>query len=221
MSRPVSRMIRALLCAPLLAGCAAGATSQPEPPPLLGSPLPVERPRHSAADVHFMAGMIPHHAQAVRMAALVPERSARQDVRILAERMAVAQADEIALIQQWLRDRGEPVPAADATHHVMDHGGMQHAMLMPGMLTDEELAQLERSTGAGFDRLFLRLMIRHHEGAIIMVNELFASEGAAQEPFIFEFASHMYADQTTEIHHMQQILARIDPDPGSPEQRDS
>jgi uncharacterized protein (DUF305 family) len=130
-------------------------------------------------------------------------------VRILAERMAVAQGDEIRLIQQWLRDRGETVPAADATHHIMDHGGMRHAMLMPGMLSDEEMAQLERATGTEFDRLFLTLMIRHHEGALIMVAELFDSQGGGQEDFIFKFASDVYADQTTEIHHMQQILAQL------------
>jgi uncharacterized protein (DUF305 family) len=182
--------------------------------------VPAPRP-HSPADVHFMSGMIPHHAQAVIIAGWAMERATHPRVRMLAERMSVAQADEIRLIQDWLRERGEPVPPADATHHVMDHGGMQHHMLMPGMLTDEEMARLEAATGVAFDRLFLTLMIKHHEGAIIMVNELFASEGAAQEMFIFEFASHVYADQTTEIHHMQQILASLDAGSSSPEQSDS
>jgi uncharacterized protein (DUF305 family) len=209
MSRPVSRILAALLCAPAIisAGCAAAASN--ELPPMRGASMPAERPAHTAADVHFMAGMIPHHAQAVKMAALVPSRSTRQDVRILAERMAVAQGDEIRLIQQWLRDRGETVPPADATHHIMDHGGMTHAMLMPGMLSDEEMARLERASGTEFDRRFLTYMIRHHEGALIMVAELFDSQGGGQEDFIFKFASDVYADQTTEIHHMQQILAQL------------
>jgi uncharacterized protein (DUF305 family) len=191
-----------------VAGCAGGAASAP-PPPLLGAgTIPQPRP-HSAADVHFMAGMIPHHAQALRMAALVPDRSSRQDVRILAERMAVAQGDEIALMRQWLGDVGEEVPAADATHHHMNHGGMVHSMLMPGMLTEAEMAELERARGVEFDRLFLTSMIRHHEGALVMVNELFGSAGAAQDDFIYKFASDVFADQTTEIHHMRQILARL------------
>jgi uncharacterized protein (DUF305 family) len=213
-----SPLLIASVCMLMVAGCAGAATP---PPPLLGSRLPAERPPHSAADVHFMAGMIPHHAQAVKMAALVPARSTREDVRILAERMAVAQADEISLIQQWLRDRGEDVPPADATHHTMNHGGMVHGMLMPGMLTDAEMAQLAGASGTEFDRLFLTLMIRHHQGALVMVDELFASAGAAQDDFIFKFASDVYADQTTEIHHMQQILGRLAPGPSSPERNDS
>jgi uncharacterized protein (DUF305 family) len=210
------RIAAALLVAPLLAACAASATggtgtsgATSSEPPLLGAGVvPAARP-HTEADVHFMAGMIPHHAQAVKMAALVPARSSRQDVRILAERMAVAQGDEIALMRQWLRDVGETVPPADATHHHMSHGGMSHAMLMPGMLTDEEMAQLEAANGVAFDRLFLTFMIRHHEGALIMVNDLFAAAGAAQDDFIYKFASDVFADQTTEIHHMQRILAQL------------
>ncbi|HSJ24552.1 MAG TPA: DUF305 domain-containing protein [Longimicrobiales bacterium] len=208
-----TRILVALLAAPLLtlSACAtagSGGAGSADPPLLGAGAIPAPRP-YSQADVHFMAGMIPHHAQAVKMAALVPDRSSREDVKILAERMAVAQGDEIALIRQWLADNNEDVPPADATHHVMDHGGMQHAMLMPGMLTDEEMAQLEAARGAAFDRMFLTLMIRHHEGAIIMVNDLFGAAGAAQDDFIYKFASDVFADQTTEIHHMQQILAQL------------
>jgi uncharacterized protein (DUF305 family) len=218
-----SSLFHAVAAAAVLAGCASAPNGGADSlPPLIGGPaVAVERPAPSAADVHFMSGMIPHHAQAVIIADWAMERAADRRVRVLAERMAVGQADEIALIQDWLRQNNQTVPAADATHHVMDHGGMQHPMLMPGMLTDEEMARLDAATGVAFDRLFLTLMIRHHEGAIIMVNELFASEGAAREPFIFEFASHVYADQTTEIHHMQQILASLDGGSSSPEPGDS
>ncbi len=162
---------------------------------------------HSVADVKFMSGMIPHHAQAVLIGDWAATRGTRPDVRILAERIVVGQKDEIALMQGWLEDRGEPAPAADATHMTMTHNGVEHAMLMPGMLTDAELAQLKGAAGAEFDRLFLTFMIKHHEGAITMVDELFASYGAAQDETVFRFASDVYADQTTEIDRMQKMLA--------------
>lgn len=161
---------------------------------------------HTAADVHFMSGMIPHHAQAVVIAGWAVERSERSDVRILAERIIVGQRDEIALMQQWLRDRREAVPAADATHLRMTMNGMEHDMIMPGMLTEQELAQLDRARGTEFDRLFLTFMIRHHEGAITMVDQLFESAGAAQDEIVFRFASDVYADQTTEIDRMLTML---------------
>jgi len=169
----------------------------------------VARPVHSPADVYFMQGMIPHHAQALRMAALVPDRSERREIRVLAERMAVAQGDEIELMRQWLADRDEEVPPANATHMRMNHGGMIHDMLMPGMLTEAQFEELEAARGDAFDRLFLTRMIEHHLGAISMVDDLFASPGAAQEDFVFKFASDVYADQTTEIRHMTVMLSRI------------
>jgi uncharacterized protein (DUF305 family) len=154
-----------------------------------------------------MAGMIPHHAQAVLIAGWVPTHGARDDVRILAERIVVGQRDEIALMQTWLRDRGQPAPAADATHMRMTMpNGMTHDMLMPGMLTDEELARLDQARGAEFDRLFLTYMIKHHQGAITMVDTLFESYGAAQDDVVFRFASDVYADQSTEIDRMYTML---------------
>lgn len=197
-------------------GCASGGVqggvdaAAPELPPLLGpAGVSVERPGHSPADIVFMQGMIPHHAQALRMAALVPDRSQRREIRVLAERMAVAQGDEIELMRQWLGDRDAEVPPADATHMRMNHGGMVHDMLMPGMLTEEEFTELAAARGDDFDRLFLTRMIQHHLGAILMVDDLFASPGAAQEDFVFKFASDVYADQTTEIRHMNVMLSRI------------
>lgn len=159
------------------------------------------------ADVRFMSGMIPHHAQAVKIAQWAETHTTRRDVRVLAARIVVAQRDEIELMQTWLRDRGQPVPAADATHARIVMGGMEHDMLMPGMLSDEELAQLNAARGAAFDRLFLVFMIRHHEGALTMVEELFGSHGAAQDEVVFRFASDVFADQTTEIDRMQTMLA--------------
>lgn len=174
-------------------------------PPAAHSLPPGQYP-HSQADVDFMSGMIPHHAQAVLIAGWVAERSERRDLRVLAERIAVAQKDEIKLMQTWLSDRGLDVPAADATHHVMKHGDMEHKMLMPGMLSDEELAKLKAAKGAEFDRLFLQSMIKHHQGAITMVDVLFKSYGAAQDDTVFRFASDVYADQTTEIEFMTKML---------------
>lgn len=175
-----------------------------QPPPQASLP-PGQYP-HSQADVDFMSGMIPHHAQAVLIAGWVADRTERRDLRVLAERIAVAQKDEIKLMQTWLSDRGLDVPAADATHHVMKHGDMEHKMLMPGMLTDEELAALKAARGPAFDRLFLQSMIKHHQGAITMVDVLFKSYGAAQDDTVFRFASDVYADQTTEIEFMTKML---------------
>ncbi len=161
---------------------------------------------HVQADVDFMAGMIPHHAQAVIMAGWAPERGASADVAVLCERMIVAQRDEIAMMQQWLADRGLPVPDATSTRHRMTMNGVEHDMLMPGMMTDEQMAALERARGLEFDRLFLEGMIRHHHGAIDMVDTLFSSYGAAQDEQVFRLASDVYADQMTEIDRMRGML---------------
>jgi uncharacterized protein (DUF305 family) len=159
--------------------------------------------------VRFMQGMIVHHAQAVEMTALVPERSARADVRRLAARIAVSQDDEMAQMRQWLENRNEAVPeVADphGAHAHHGHHGDAHE-LMPGMLDAAAMARLRAATGAEFDRLFLEGMIRHHEGALTMVAELLATDGAAQEPEIFQFASHVESDQRIEIDRMRRMLA--------------
>ena len=187
------------LCGAIVAALVAGV-------PVQQAAAPGGYP-HSAADVKFMSGMIPHHAQAVLIGGWAETQATRSDVRILAARIVVGQKDEIALMQEWLEVRGEPAPAANATHMKMTHNGVEHDMLMPGMLTDAQLAQLKGAAGAEFDRLFLTFMIGHHEGAITMVDELFASYGAAQDETVFRFASDVYADQTTEIDRMQKMLA--------------
>jgi uncharacterized protein (DUF305 family) len=164
------------------------------------------RTGYTAADVYFMSGMIHHHAQAVLMAGWAPTHGASSSVQTLCARIVVAQRDEIALMQRWLRDRHETVPDGDASMDMMP--GMEHVM-MPGMLTAEQLAQLDSARGPEFDRRFLRFMIMHHQGAITMVNQLFGSQGGGEEETVFRFASDVYADQTTEIDRMQKMLAAL------------
>ena len=169
----------------------------------LMAPAQAQSPRHTPADVAFITGMIAHHAQALEMTALVPSRSTRDDVRMMAERIDVSQRDEIALMEQWLRARGEPVPSADSAH--AHHGG--HHARMPGMLSAQEMASLGQATGQEFDRLFLELMIRHHEGALAMVAELFATPGGGQQSSVYHIASEVDADQRNEIDRMRTMLA--------------
>jgi uncharacterized protein (DUF305 family) len=190
-----------LFVAILVAGCASAPSSG-----LHATPLGLGRLPYSGADVDFMAGMIPHHAQAVIMAGWAPSHGARRDIAILCERIVVGQRDEIGLMQTWLRDRGQPVPDATSTRHKMKMNGVEHEMLMPGMLTDEEMAALDRARGQAFDRLFLLGMIKHHQGAIDMVDVLFKSYGAAQDETVFKFANDVQADQTIEIDRMNKML---------------
>ena len=169
----------------------------------------IRRP-YTAADVHFMSGMIGHHAQALVMAGWAPSHGASQSVRTLCERIINAQTDEITLMQQWLRDRQQPVPKVSAKGMKMVMDGVEHTMLMPGMLTDEQMAQLDSARGKEFDKLFLTFMIQHHRGAVQMVHELFDSYGAAQDDLVFKFSSDVQVDQTTEIARMQRMLVAID-----------
>jgi len=146
------------------------------------------------------------HVLAGIKAGWAPSHGGVADVAVVCERIVVGQRDEIASMQTWLRDRGLPVPDATSTRHKMTMNGMTHEMLMPGMLTDGEMAELDRARGAEFDRLFLLGMIKHHQGAIDMVDVLFKSYGAAQDETIFKFASDVYADQSTEISRMNEML---------------
>jgi uncharacterized protein (DUF305 family) len=159
----------------------------------------LSRVQFTAADVRFMQGMIGHHAQALEMAALLPERTRRDDMRLLAKRIDVSQADEIQMMQRWLEARGQQVPGPHA-HHAPG------APLMPGMLTPDEMSRLAEARGDAFDRLFLELMIKHHEGALTMVKELYSSAGAGQESEINAFASDVDADQRMEIDRMRGML---------------
>jgi uncharacterized protein (DUF305 family) len=164
---------------------------------------------YSDADIDFMTGMIPHHAQAVIMAGWAASHGARSDIGILCERIVVGQADEIRSMQTWLGDRGLPVPDAKSTRMKMKMNGVEHDMLMPGMLTDEEMTSLDQARGSEFDRLFLIGMIKHHQGAIDMVNDLFKAYGAAQDDTIYKFASDVFADQSIEIGVMQKMLESV------------
>ena len=194
-------------CLALATTLAAGASAQSQTPNAIHQTPPgLGQFPYSDADVEFMSGMIPHHAQAVIMAGWAPSHGARKDVAILCERIVVGQRDEIATMQQWLRDRGQPVPDATSTRHRMKMNGVEHDMLMPGMMTDEQMASLDKARGPEFDRLFLEGMIRHHQGAIDMVDELFKAYGAAQDEVIYKFASDVYADQSTEIARMHKML---------------
>lgn len=146
-----------------------------------------------------MQGMIGHHAQAVEMVALLDSRTTREDMRMLGLRIEVSQSDEIRMMQKWLEARGQPLPSPNAHHG-------EGAILMPGMLTSEEMARLAEARGPAFDRLFLEGMIKHHQGALRMVRQLFATPGAAQETEVFAFASEVDADQRMEIDRMRAML---------------
>ena len=219
MSTPLKRAVSTGLLALALAttcSCSRGATSTGQAtadprqatihqPGAEQQALGITQP-WSDADIQFMSGMIPHHAQAVIMAGWAPTHGARSDVAILCERMVVGQTDEIRMMQQWLADRGAPVPDAKGTRMRMKMNGTEHEMLMPGMLTDEEMAALDKARGPDFDRLFLLGMIKHHQGAIDMVDELMKAYGAAQDDSIYKFASDVYADQSIEIGVMKRML---------------
>ncbi|HEY2804353.1 MAG TPA: DUF305 domain-containing protein [Gemmatimonadales bacterium] len=161
---------------------------------------------YSDADIRFFTGMISHHSQAVLMAGWAPSHGASASLQGLCERIVVAQRDEIAVMQRWLRERHLPVPDPDPRGMAMP--GMA-PMLMPGMLTPEQMAQLDAARGVQFDRLFLQFMIQHHLGAISMVETLLGSTGAAQDGLVFRFASDVNADQTTEIDRMRRMLAAL------------
>ncbi len=164
---------------------------------------------YTAADIHFMTGMIAHHAQAIKMARLAPANDASPSVRTLCDRIINAQTDDIRLMQMWLRDRRQPVPDPNPAGMTMMMDGMQHTMLMPGMLSEAQMTALAAAKGGEFDRLFLTGMIQHHRGAIAMVNELSSTYGAAQDELIAKFAQDVQADQGTEIVRMQQMLATV------------
>ena len=194
------------LAAFAIVAMAACATARPVARSTTPPAAPAAPPA-TAADIHFWSGMIRHHAQAVLMAGWAPTHGASPSLRALCERIVVGQRDEIALASRWLERRHEPVPETDASHDMMPNmPAMDHPMLMPGMLTPEQLGQLDHAQGTEFDRLFLTFMIQHHQGAITMVNDLF-SQGGGEEEVTYKFASDIFADQTTEIDRMQKMLA--------------
>jgi uncharacterized protein (DUF305 family) len=208
-----------------LAACAAPQQASTAPMPATdvirvkhGDRAAIERARADSArlpyveaDVHFMSGMISHHAQAIAMARLAPTHKADPAVQRLAARIINAQSDEIAIMQQWLADREKPVPAPDPVGMKMNMGGTQHVHLMPGMLTPEQMKQLDAARGKEFDRLFLQLMIQHHQGAVEMVKTLFGTPGAGQNESVFKLASDVNVDQITEIARMERMIEELKP----------
>ena len=199
----------AVLTAPVLASCRSASSPQSSPIVQPGGPGKETRelttaesrvrPMFTAADVKFMQGMIGHHGQAIEMVDLLKTHTSDPGLRQLGERIQVSQKDEIKLMETWLRDRAQEVPGPHAMH-------MHGATLMPGMLSEEEMAQLADAKDAEFDRLFLKGMIKHHGGALTMVQELFASPGAGQDADIYAFASDVEADQRMEINRMSAML---------------
>lgn len=207
-SGSAARVIAAALFALVTsAGGRNAARGQGATPPAYPGRYP-----YTAADVHFVTGMISHHAQAIVMAGWAPTHGASHSVSVLCERIINAQTDEIALLQMWLKDRNQPVPQAKPMPMPMPMmDGMQHDMLMPGMLSDGQMKQLDSARGREFDRLFLTFMIQHHKGAITMVEQLLASPGAAQDEFVYKFQSDVYADQGTEIERMEKMVLTLPP----------
>ena len=206
--RSHNRLRAAALGALVLASaCSSAAKKQAnvisnQPPGVtIGKPLPARA--ISQADVDFMTGMISHHAQAIVMSGWCPSHGGSASLKILCERIIVAQKDEIGLMSGFLSDHGKPVPQDPVKHAGM--AGMDHA-LMPGMLTDEQMKQLDAARNGEFERLFLTFMIQHHQGAIAMVDKLLASYGAAQDDFVYKVASDVWADQMAEIKRMQLML---------------
>lgn len=168
------------------------------------------RMRFTKADVDFMKGMIAHHAQALVMSAPAASNGASSSVQTLAARIINAQNDEIATMQQWLRDRDQTVPEVHIMNNeLMVHGAGDHHMHMPGMLTQEQLSELNTAKGAEYDRLYLTYMIGHHQGAVSMVKELFATDGAGQDEAAFKLANDVQVDQITEINRMKLMLEAL------------
>jgi uncharacterized protein (DUF305 family) len=210
--RAVVRVAVALaLTGAAVSSCAVGHSAPIVRPGAPGEPsrtitatkaVDVSGVRHTPADVRFMQGMIGHHAQALEMTELVTSRTRRDEMRLLARRIELSQADEITLMRHWLQVRGEQVPNEHA-HHAPG------ATLMPGMLSPAEMDRLAAVTGVEFDRLFLEGMIKHHDGALTMVSDLFANPGAGQEPEMFAFASDVDADQRIEIDRMSAMLSEL------------
>ncbi|GAA3744470.1 DUF305 domain-containing protein [Plantactinospora mayteni] len=158
-------------------------------------------PAHTGSDVQFMQRMIGHHAQALEMTALVADRAESPEVSLLAGRIQTSQRDETAQMERWLTERGAEVPGPHTQH-------AGHAGVMPGMLTPEQMGELRQARGREFDRLFVDFMIRHHNGALTMVQQLYAA-GGGLEPATDRFAREVNADQAIEIRSLQELLAKL------------
>lgn len=164
--------------------------------------LPVLSPK----DIGFMQGMITHHAQAVEMTAMIAARTSNKDIHLLGERISKSQADEMQFMKRWLELRGHKAEAADGNAH---HGHGSAHQMMPGMLNPTQMEALRNAKGAEFDRLFLEGMIQHHEGALVMVKDLFDTAAAGQDAELFNFSSDVDSGQRAEIRSMQTLLENL------------
>jgi uncharacterized protein (DUF305 family) len=183
-----------------------GAPGEPSRTITAAQATDLSKVQFTPADVKFMQGMIGHHSQAVEMVAMIPSRTQDEAMLSLGKRIDVSQADEIKMMQGWLTKRGQDVPDP---HDMQMHMDMGMGTLMPGMLTKAEMDRLRASTGQEFERLFLDGMIKHHAGALTMVEELFATPGAGQDSEIYAFASDVDADQRMEIIRMGTMLKEL------------
>lgn len=210
--------IRGLATVAVAAALGAGSAgrSQGQAPKPTASPAYIARARadsarypYTVADIQFMQGMIHHHAQALVMARMAPSHGAGPAVLTLCARIINAQNDEIALMSQWLRDRNQDVPDPTPGPMKMMMGGMEHEMLMPGMLSEAQMKALDEARGRDFDRKFLEGMIQHHSGAVQMVDELSSTFGADQDLVVQKMSQDIHVDQTTEIARMRKMLAEL------------
>ena len=193
----VARALSILMTAlAVTAACRHTAPATPAAPKTAGP---------SEADVEFMQGMIGHHTQAVEMSELLKTRTARDDMKLLGHRIEVAQNDEIKMMRTWLTDRNQDVPSDDDYKMMM----AMPDLALPGMLTQAEMDALAKAKGAEFDRLYLEGMIKHHQGALTMVQKLMASKGGGQDPAVFAFSSDVQADQSAEILRMRAMRATM------------
>lgn len=168
-------------------------------------------PPRSQAEVEFMQGMIMHHMQAVEMTALIASHTETKDLRSLGARISSSQTDEIKFMKRWLAARGEPISMV--MPGMQDKNMSGHAIaLMPGMLTQEQMEALRKAKGDEFDHLFLTGMIQHHDGALIMVKDLFDTAGAGQDAELFDFATDADNTQRAEIRIMQNMLEKKNPE---------
>jgi uncharacterized protein (DUF305 family) len=212
------RLLRNACAGVFLLGLAIAGTAQEVPIVQPGAPgqdardlsadeaIDIADTSYSPDDVQFMQDMIPHHNQAVQMSALVPDRTNLPELRDVAGRIDASQQDEIEFMQQWLRERGEAVPEPTA------HSAMHTSHDMAGMASPEDMARLAELEGTEFDRLFLTLMIKHHEGAVKMVEDLLEQPGSAYDPVLFQFVTDIDNDQTSEIERMNAMLASLSVD---------
>jgi uncharacterized protein (DUF305 family) len=161
-------------------------------------------PPHSPKNVEFMQGMIMHHAQAIEMTALIESHTTNKNLRSLGARISSSQSDEIRFMKRWLESRGQPTSMPMPHMPGMDMSS--HHMLMPGMLTAKQMEALKKAKGEQFDRLFLTGMIQHHNGALIMVKDLFDTAGAGQDAELFNFATDVDSGQRAEIRIMQTMV---------------